>query len=203
MKSRLFAAAFAAVLLSGTSAFAATMQCAPYQQFTGAPYPGTGPYSADLDGIVTGVSANDVDALIKGGCQPVGTAGYTLLGRIIGANMNVTTDQAVPAAQWFVPATAYWSPGVMIGKDCSVSLTTAAGAAYDTASKGGNRIYGSGTTQAFTGCTGAGTGTGQITAALSGALYEPSSTVPILSLTTAQGAAATANIYFYGYVLGK
>jgi hypothetical protein len=32
---------------------------------------------------------------------------------------------------------------------------------------------------------------------------EPASTAPILSLAASQGAAATANVYFSGYVLGQ
>jgi hypothetical protein len=203
MKWRTLAAALAAVFVSA-AAHAATMQCQPYQQVTGGAYPGTGSpgYTADLDGIVTGVAANDTDALVKAGCSVVGQSGYTLLGRIVGANMNVTMDQKVSAAQWFVGANQGWVPGEMVAKDCSVSLTTAAGAVYDAASKGGNRIYGSGTTQAYSGCTGA--NTGQHVAALTGsAIVEAGSTLPVLSLTTAQGAAATATIYFYGYVLGQ
>ena len=190
-------AANAAGAGSGTS----TYQCAPYEAITSI-YPSGNSYTADADGIITGVNPNDQNSMENGGCQLVGAAGYTMLGRIIGANMNSTADQKVAAAQWFVAPNAYYMPGEMVAKDCSVSLTTAAGAVYDAAAKGGNRIFGSGAAQAFTGCTGS--GTGQHVAAITGsAVVDAGSTLPIFSLTTGQGAPATANIYFFGYILGQ
>lgn len=194
-----FAAALFVLALPAMAATTIVMQCAPYQVMSGGPYPSSGPYTADLDGIVTGVNINDVNALEADGCNgPLGVSGYTLIGRIVGANMNATTDQA---ATMFINSAVGWIPALMVVKDCSTSLTTAQGAAYDAASKGGNRIFGSGTTQAYTACTGSGTAV--TLAAATQAVVETGSTAPKLSLTTAQGAAATANVYFYGYVLGQ
>jgi hypothetical protein len=191
-----FALAASLALAAASPSFAATMQCAPFQTVQAAT---ATTYTADADGIVTGVGPNDVRSMEPAGCQLIGLSGYTLIGRIVGANMNSTSDQP---ATMFIPANSYYVPGAMIAKNCTTSLTTAAGAVYDASAKGGNRIYGSGTTQPFSGCTGA--GTGQNIAQLTGAaVVDPATSPPILSLTTGQGSAATANVYFYGYVLGK
>jgi hypothetical protein len=202
MRLRYLTAALAAALISAGTAQAATMQCAPYQTFSGAPYPGgnsAAGYTTDADGIVTGVAANDVNALHAAGCVQIGVAGYTLIGRIAGANMNATTDQK---ATMFISPSAYYVPSYMIVKDCSVSLSLVQGAVYDAASKGGNTLFGS-TTQAMSACTGAGTAQSVSATTAGSKIVEAETAPPILSLTTAQGAAATANVYFYGYVLGQ
>lgn len=175
-----------------------TMQCAPSQVIT-TTYPSGSTYTADTDGIVTAVNGNDVQAMQMAGCMMVGQSGYTLIGRIVNANMNVTTDQA---ATMFIPANAYYIPAQMVVKDCTASLTAAQGAVYDAASKGGNTLFGS-TTQVMTGCTGAGTAQPVAVTTAGGKVVDAQSAPPILSLTTAQGAAAKANVYFYGYVLGQ
>ena len=198
MKIRLLAAA--ALAAAGTAcgpAGAATMQCAPYQVIATAPYPSGATYTADRAGIVTAVSNNDIDALDNFGCILVGTGGgETLIGRLIGANMNSTADQSVPM---LIPAGQSYTPTAVVVRNCSVSLTTAAGSFYSAASKGGTTLVGSGAAQAFSGCTATGL-TGQTIAATAagGNVVLPPSTPPILSLTTAQGAAATADIYVYG-----
>jgi hypothetical protein len=197
VKHLLYATVCAAALLGAPSAFAATMQCAPFQTIQGAT---TASYTADADGIVTSVAANDTTSLSQAGCDQIGGVGYTLIGRIVGANMNVATDQP---ATMFIPANAYYVPAEMVLKNCSVSLTTAQGAFYDAASKGGNILFGSGTTQGFTFCTGAGTVHALAVSTAGSKLVEAQTAPPILSLTTIQGAAATANVYFWGYVLGK
>jgi hypothetical protein len=201
MNLRTLAAALAAVFICGAGhTFAATMQCQPYAVFTGAPYPGQGPYTADADGIVSNVSQADVGALHNGGCDLIGNQGLTLIARLVGANMNSTSDQPMTS---FMSPNAYYIPSYMIVKDCSVSLTTAQGAVYDTASKSGTTLFGT-TSQAYSACIGAGTAQ-PISATAAGAKVVDSakSNPPILSLTTGQGAAAIANVYVYGYVLGQ
>jgi hypothetical protein len=196
----------AALALAATSpSFAATMQCGPFQTITPNPFPSSGPYTAAADGIVTGVAANDIIDLEQSGCVQVGIGGPTLIGRLIGANMNSTADQTVPM---LIPTGAYYVPSSMVVKNCSTSLTTAKGQVYDAASKGGNVLFGSATTQVFTSCTGVGTAeTLAATAATGGTagavVDSGSANPPILSLTTAQGAAATADVYVYGYVIGN
>jgi hypothetical protein len=186
----------AALLAAPALANAATMQCTPFQSFSTTFPSGTG-YTADADGVVVSVNTNDVLPLEQSGCTQIGTSGLTLIARLIGANFNVTTDQTVPM---FLNAGQYYVPSYMIVKDCSVSLTTAKGQVYDAASKGGNALFGAAVTSVYTGCTGA--GTTAITAANTFPI-DASTLPPIFSLTTAQGAAATANVYIYGYVLGK
>jgi hypothetical protein len=205
MKLRAFAAALAAVFICapgavGGRAFATTLQCSPYASFTGAPYPGQGPYTADQDGIIAGVAGNDVLALEQGGCEKIGVAGLTLLGRIVGANMNSTSDQPFTM---FVDTKKYYVPSYLIVKDCSAALTAAQGAVYDQAAKAGNKLFGT-TTTPYTACTGVGTAQ-PVAATTAGTQVVDgiSANPPILSLTTAQGAAATANVYLYGYVLGQ
>jgi hypothetical protein len=188
----------AALLAAPAFANAATMQCTPFQSFSTTFPSGTG-YTADADGVVVSVNANDVLVLEQSGCTQIGTSGFTMIGRIVGANMNVTTDQ--PATMFLNPG-QYFVPFEMVAKDCSVSLTTAAGSVYAAASKT-TAIIGTGALQAFTACTGAGTAVTIPAVAAGLALVQPSTSPPILSLTTAQGAAATSNVYFYGFVLGK
>jgi len=119
-----------------------------------------------------------------------------VLFRLIGANMNVTTDQA------FVPY--LWTPGAsfLIERirvvNASVSLSTAAGGIYTAASKGGNAIVASG--QAYSTLTGATIGLDLTVAAVGNGLQ---TATPILSLTTGQGAAATADFYVYGSIIGN
>jgi hypothetical protein len=79
--------------------------------------------------------------------------------------------------------------------NCSASLTTAKGALYTAASKGGTII--GATTTPFTNCTGATT-----MQRLSGLANEDTNTFTaatlFLSLTTAQGGAATGDVYVMG-----
>jgi hypothetical protein len=177
---------------TGTDAF----QCAPYQQVGAAPYPTGGPYTAGADGVVTGISPNDMRAFENAGCKMVGVGGnsYELIGRLVGANMNVTTDQAFI---WLAaPGTVYRVTKITC-TNASVSLTTAAGGVYTAASKGGTAIVASG--QAYSALTGATLALDLTIASTPGNTFYASATAaPILSLTTAQGAAATADCYVYG-----
>lgn len=109
-----------------------------------------------------------------------------MIGRIIGANMNSTADQAITlmAGSWKIEGVYVTTP--------SVSLTTAAGGFYTAAAKGGTAIVSAGqvysTLTAATdvlGCTMAATPT--IT---NNTMY--------LSLTTGQGSAATADVFVFG-----
>jgi hypothetical protein len=195
MTWRTLAAALAAVFIGGAAAQAATMQCAPYQSFTGAPYPGSGPYMAAADGIVTGVAAADVGALHSGGCELVGVAGPTLIGRLVGANMNSTSDQAIPM---LIAANQNFQVTAIVARNPSTSLTTAVGGVYTAASKGGTAVVAS--SQVYSAATGA-TTVENTTLSAGGAAGSWAAGTPLyLSLSTAQGAAAAADIYVYGYV---
>ncbi len=119
-----------------------------------------------------------------------------LLFRLTGANMNATTDQA------FVPY--LWTPGAqfLIERirvvNASISLTTAAGGIYTAAAKGGNAIVAA--AQAYSALTGPTIGLDLTIAAVGNGLQ---TATPILSLTAAQGAAATADFYVYGSIIGN
>ncbi len=109
---------------------------------------------------------------------------------LIGANMNVTTDQSLVAA---FGITSYYIDRILV-TNASTSLTLAAGGLYTAASKGGTAIVAAG--QLYSGLTGS-------TVTLNPTLASTTlrTATPILSLTTAQGGAATADLYVFGYAL--
>lgn len=108
------------------------------------------------------------------------------IGRLIGANMNVTTDQVIT-----LDAGQFKIEGVYVTKS-SVSLTTAAGGVYTVASKGGTAVVAA--SQSYSTLVAATNVLPCTMAAMptvsSGSLY--------LSLTTAQGVAATADVFVFG-----
>lgn len=117
-----------------------------------------------------------------------------LIASLVGANMNVTTDQALTMAV----TPAKYLIRKIVATNASISLTLAVGGFYTATAKGGTTIVAN--TQVYAALTAAtkfvdltlAAGvTGDVTTAAQ--LY--------LSLTTAQGAAATADIYVYGDVL--
>jgi hypothetical protein len=200
-RAELLGAALAALLVSGHARAAGpgtgsyTYQCAPYQVLSGSQYPTGGPYTAAADGIVTGVVPNDAKALDNAGCRLVGAGGsaYELIGRLIGANFNSTSDQ--PFAWLVTPSTNYRVTKITC-TNASTSLTTAAGGVYTAASKAGTAIVAS--TQAYTGLTGSTLALDLTIATTPSNTFFASTSPPILSLTTAQGAVATADCYVYG-----
>lgn len=113
---------------------------------------------------------------------------YKLLGAKIGANMNTTSDQtiAMDCSKYIVDK--------IIVTNASTSLTLAAGGLYTAASKGGTAVVGAG--QVYTGLTAA-----SKFSALTLAVTTDTLTAAqlFLSLTTAQGGAASADIYIYGF----
>jgi len=122
-----------------------------------------------------------------------GGSGWVQLGKLASANFNSVADQTITIT---IPggASKYQVMGVLI-TNASTSLTTAQGTIYSAASKGGTVLYGSSVTP-YTTLTGA-TVTLQpaitIATSLTGNVF--------LSLTTAQGTAATADVYVFGIPL--
>jgi len=123
-------------------------------------------------------------------------------GWLKGANFNSTSDQAIAIA---VPTATYMVDSIVVS-DPSVSLTTAAGGFYSAASKGGIAIVAN--TQAYSPLTTGAVNTtgGAMLATLAAAgtttrFQGPTQTSKVttlyLSLTTPQGAAATANVRVY------
>ncbi len=150
--------------------------------------------------------ANVIAGVQNGGTSPRVCAVMVqcVLGVLKAANFNVTTDQTITidfltaASQGKLSnATKYFISEIRV-MNCSASLTTAQGAVYTAASKGGTII--GATTTAYTGCTG--TTTMQKLSALTnmdGNTFTAASL--FLSLTTAQGGAATGDVYVIGMPL--
>ena len=118
-----------------------------------------------------------------------------LLGALRGANMNSTADQAIPIQAFGLP---YYVTSILAVWKSGASLTLAAGGVYDAAAKAGNQLVSS--AQVFSALTGAGKALAlTLAAAATGSTFTATSL--FLSLTVAQGAAATCDIYVYGRVL--
>lgn len=118
---------------------------------------------------------------------------FRVVGKLIGANFNSTSDQAIPIA----PQASLFIVTNIIVKNASISLTTAVGGIYTAASKSGaivanTQVYSALTAaNKFVALTLAGT-------SLTDVYDAATNTNFYLSLTTAQGAAATADVYVYG-----
>jgi hypothetical protein len=158
-----------------------------------------GTYQVDGDGFVTGVAQVDVIDLLRAGFIMAGAAdkAEASLGKLIGANMNVTTDQAIPLSAFGLdPASTKVYVSRIVITNASISLTTAAGGFYLGTGKAGGTIVAAG--QVYTALT---TAAAALEATIAARLTQ---TVPALylSLTTPQGAAATADVYVFGTVLG-
>lgn len=121
-----------------------------------------------------------------------------LIGKIIGANMNVTTDQPLVMS---VPSSLPYRVTKVSSKNAltTTSITTAHGGIYTAAAKGGTAIVADGATN-FAGqtTTAAVIDLTVVTAQL--ALVQAAGTVLTLSLTAGQGAACTSDIYVFGDV---
>lgn len=157
----------------------------------GAGSPSDNTYTADYTGVINGVAANDVLPLMNAGCQMLTAVKWA--GRLLGANFNVTTDQAIPL---IIPASATFRVTKITVKNASLSLTTAAGGVYPAASKGGTALVAAG--QVYTALTGA-TIALDLTLATANAV-QAAGTLLYLALTTPQGAAATGDVYVFADV---
>lgn len=123
-----------------------------------------------------------------------------VVAKLIGANMNSTSDQALAlqisdSLDPVVAGAGKFILDKIIVTNASISLTTAVGGVYTTTSKGGTALVAN--TQVYSALT-ASTKWVALTLANS-ALTDVFNQADIyLSLTTAQGAAATADVYVYG-----
>jgi hypothetical protein len=142
----------------------------------------------------TGVEWRCISAVTSTAVWVPHVSAAMLLGRIIGANMNVTTDQPFVMTNW--AALNPFRITKITAKNASTSLTTAAGGVYPSATKGGTAIVAAG--QAYTALTAA-TIALDLTLAVGTTVYAKGGS-PILSLTTGQGGAATADFYLFGDV---
>jgi len=149
-------------------------------------------YTADNEGRLWSVVSSDANDLENSGCVAivVGTADM-LLGVLYSANMNVTTDQLITLS--YLPAGVKFRVRRITARNASISLTTAVGGVYTAASKGGTAIVAN--SQAYSALTSSAIDV-DLTFAVNTTL---AAATPIyLSLSTAQGAAATADVYVYG-----
>jgi len=150
-------------------------------------------YTADSNGVITGVAQNDLASLLDDGCVMPG-----FFARLIGADMNATTDQSFTLVNTKLPYRITKIAAIM-GLP-AVSLTTAVGGVYVAAAKAGTAVVAN--TQAFSALTAANLAVDLTIVSGQGAIVRAAGLVPILSLTTAQGAAATADLYLYADLLG-
>lgn len=111
-----------------------------------------------------------------------------LLGRLLSANMNVTTDQKIS-----LQASKCRVRRILV-TNASISLDTAVGGVYTAASKADAVVA---NTQVYSALTSAAKLV-DLTIATRGTTDTVATGALFLSLTTAQGAAATADIYVFG-----
>jgi hypothetical protein len=115
-----------------------------------------------------------------------------VLFRLRGADMNVTTDQVFERLGVYP---SYIITSIRCN-NASISLSTAAGGIYSGAAKAGDAVVAA--AQAYSALTGPTLGIDLTIAAVGRGVRTGA---PILSLTTAQGAAATADFYVIGLAL--
>ena len=145
---------------------------------------------------VTGTTALTGNATAAGSLTVTGQVTSTgvdqLLGKLIGANMNVLTDQAIPITR--IGTQKYLITKIVV-TNASTSLTAADGGIYTAVSKGGTAVVAA--TQVYTALTSA-TVALDLTLAVNNT-YTVSNLY--LSLTGTQGGAATADVYVFGIIL--
>ena len=139
---------------------------------------------------VTGAATMASSLTVTG--QVIGTGMDQLIGKLIGANMNVTTDQAIPITR--IGSQKYLITKIFV-TNASTSLTAADGGIYTATSKGGTAIVAA--AQVYTALTAATVGL-DLTLAVNNTYTLDNI---YLSLTGAQGGAATADIYVFGIIL--
>lgn len=112
-----------------------------------------------------------------------------VLGSIRGANLNITTDQALAVASGVTKYTVTQ----VITTNCSTTPTLAAGGVYTAASKGGSAIVAAG--QVYTALSSASTML-PLTLAITTSTF--TAVTLYFSLTTANGGALTCDVYVVG-----
>ena len=142
------------------------------------------------------IAAWTTDGVIQDG----GAAPFNVIASLRSANFNITTDQPIIIPQSIV---AFQLTGIVI-TNASLSLTTAQGGFYPAASKGGTPIVAS--SQAYSALT---TANGLLSATLAAFGLTTRFSAATLgningllaiwfALTTAQGAAATGDVFLIG-----
>src|SRR5258708_17562170 len=94
-------------------------------------------YVADQFGIISNVvSVADQAALVSAGCATLNPNPTDLLGKLIGANFNVSTDQQIALNN----ASRFPIRRITVINTSVAGMSTAAGGFYTAASKGGTAI---------------------------------------------------------------
>lgn len=149
-------------------------------------------YVADQYGIIPNVQSQaDQTDLAAAGCSTLTPNPTDLLGYLIGANFNSTADQQIVNLN---SSLKYRIRRITVLNTSVPGMGTAAGGLYTGAGKTGTTIVAAG--QVYTGLTNANTAEDLTLAAPNAVL--PAATKLYLSLTTPQGATATADVYVYG-----
>jgi hypothetical protein len=112
-----------------------------------------------------------------------------VIGTLRSANFNSTADQAIPIPAQIIK----WAPTAIWVTNCSVSMTLAVGGIYPAVSKGGIALVAA--TQAYSAATAS---TILVPSVLAVTTTAYTINTVYLSLTTAQGAAATCDVYVIG-----
>ena len=148
--------------------------------------PGTGYVAAEVVPIPTLDAKGRVTSIATGKLR------QCLLGKLIGANFNSTGDQAISIA-----GTANYRITEILVTNCGVSLTTASGGFYNAAGKPGGGVLVA-AAQVYTALTG--TASQFMTATIGGvgATNLQTAATIYLSLSVAQGAPVTADVYVFG-----
>lgn len=134
-------------------------------------------------------AANISSGVLASTRMPVGLS--RVLGTLRSANFNTTADQAIPIIS---TVTAFQIASIVV-TNCSANLTTAAGGFYPTTAKGGTPIVAA--IQAYTALTAA-TVLLPTTVAAGPLVTRYAIANVYLSLTVAQGVAATCDVYVVG-----
>jgi hypothetical protein len=151
-------------------------------------------YSADVQGLIVDVSPGDVASLQWNGCELIGVGSVGLLGRLLNVDMNSTADQLIPM---FVDLSSFYRVTKVTAKNASLSMTTAAGGIYPAPSKAGTALVAH-TSVNFNGLTSSSLVEDMTIATTPGKTEYPGTQTWYLSLTAAQGAVATLDLYLYG-----
>ena len=150
-------------------------------------------YVADTNGVIANVgTVQDQLDLQAAGCVVLQPPPSNLIGKLTLANFDITTDQQIT----LLINVKFRITKITVENASVAGMSTAAGGIYTAATKGGTAIVAAG--QVYTGLTNAAT-------ALDLTLAAPNLVLPALqslffSLTTAQGALATASLYVFGDV---
>ena len=118
----------------------------------------------------------------------------SLIGILKSVDFNITTDQAIPIT--LVGGYTNYRINDIVMVNASIALTTAVGGIYPAASKSGTPYVAA--TQTYTTVNSGVTAFLSLTKTNAGSLSTHNDPILYFSLTTAQGAAATADIYVFG-----